>query len=39
MIEAVKKALGENEIAMQDKQRLMSAERVGPGWASRCCQK
>ena len=30
MIEAVKKALEGNEIASQDRQRLMSAERVGP---------
>ena len=39
MVGTVKKALEGNKIASQDKQRLMNAERVGPGWASRCCQK
>jgi ArsR family transcriptional regulator len=39
MIEAVKKALEGNEIALKDIERLQTAERVGPDWASRCCSK
>ena len=35
LIEAVRKALEGNEIALQDKQRLKSAERVGPSCVSK----
>jgi ArsR family transcriptional regulator len=38
MIKAVKKALEGSEIISQDRERLRSAERVGPDWASRCCR-
>jgi ArsR family transcriptional regulator len=39
MLQAVKEALEGNEIALQDRKRLMSAERVGPEWVVRCCQR
>jgi ArsR family transcriptional regulator len=39
MVEAVGKGLQGNKVVLQDKKRLMSAERVGPGWLSRCCRK
>jgi len=36
LIEAVRKALEGNETALRDRQRLKSAERVGPGCAPSC---
>jgi ArsR family transcriptional regulator len=38
MVEAVARALEGNKVALQDKRRLMRAERVGPDWVSRCCR-
>ena len=38
MIEAVKEELKGNETAARDRERLQTAERVGPDWLSRCCR-
>ena len=37
LIEAVKKALKDNKIAMLDRERLRKAERMGPGCVGRVC--
>ena len=37
MVKAVTKGLKGNMLASQDKKRLMSAERVGPEWVTKCC--
>jgi ArsR family transcriptional regulator len=38
LIEAARKALKDNKLAAQDKERLQKAERVGPSCASKICQ-
>ena len=39
LTEAVRKALEGNETALRDRQRLKSAERVGPGCAPSCARR
>ncbi len=38
LVEAVKEALKDNEIAAMDKERLKKAERVGPGCVGKTCK-